>query len=297
MGPELCAMFPLTEILTPIDFSERCLGAARYGDALARRFNARMTLLHVLEPIRYDVSALEFGGAVANDLAASRGEQAKKQLDSFMAEELAGVRVERAVVDGDPARKIVGYAHDHRSSLITLPTHGHGPFRRFILGSVTAKVLHDADCPVWTGVHLEDAPSVESIGFHTIVCGLDLGAQSRKTLCWAAEMAKAFDARLTLVHAHPCIESKPGEYFDHDLTRDVAKGAEEELEKLRQGVAPNAEIVVEGGDAPSVVCRVAESRHANLLVIGRGSAAGLFGRLRTNAYAIIRQSPCPVVSV
>jgi hypothetical protein len=33
------------------------------------------------------------------------------------------------------------------------------------------------------------------------------------------------------------------------------------------------------------------------VIIGRGSAAGDFGRLRTNSYAIIRQSPCPVVSV
>jgi nucleotide-binding universal stress UspA family protein len=55
--------------------------------------------------------------------------------------------------------------------------------------------------------------------------------------------------------------------------------------------------VVEGGDAPHVVCGAAESRQADLLVIGRGSAAGMFGRLRTSAYAIIRQSPCPVVSV
>jgi len=39
-----------------------------------------------------------------------------------------------------------------------MPTHGLGGFRRFLLGSVTAKVLHDADCPVWTGVHLERAP-------------------------------------------------------------------------------------------------------------------------------------------
>jgi len=46
-----------------------------------------------------------------------------------------------------------------------------------------------------------------------------------------------------------------------------------------------------------VVCRTAERVQADLLVIGRGSAAGIFGRLRTNAYAIIRQSPCPVVSV
>ena len=58
-----------------------------------------------------------------------------------------------------------------------------------------------------------------------------------------------------------------------------------------------AEIAVEGGDPPRVICQVAAANHADLLVIGRGSAAGLFGRLRTNAYAIIRQSPCPVVSV
>ena len=40
-----------------------------------------------------------------------------------------------------------------------MPTHGYGPFRRFILGSNTAKVLHDADCPVWTGVHVEEIPA------------------------------------------------------------------------------------------------------------------------------------------
>jgi nucleotide-binding universal stress UspA family protein len=177
--------------------------------------------------------------------------------------------------------------------LIALPTHGHGPFRRFILGSVTAKVLHDADCPVWTGVHLEQAPKVGSIVFRSLVCALDLGPQSRKALAWAAAMAGEFKARLTLVHALPCIESRPGEYFDQELVADLAKSAREELEKLRA----EAELVVEGGDAPHVVCGAAESRQADLLVIGRGSAAGMFGRLRTNAYAIIRQSPCPVVSV
>ena len=38
-----------------------------------------------------------------------------------------------------------------------MPTHGFGPLRRFLLGSVAAKVLHDAQCPVWTSVHT-DAP-------------------------------------------------------------------------------------------------------------------------------------------
>jgi nucleotide-binding universal stress UspA family protein len=77
----------------------------------------------------------------------------------------------------------------------------------------------------------------------------------------------------------------------------LSKAAREELAHLQQEMRAEAETVVEGGDPPQVVSRLAAERKADLLVIGRGSAAGLFGRLRTNAYAIIRQSPCPVVSV
>ncbi len=290
-------MFPLTRILLPVDFSERCLGATRYAEALAGHFHSEITLLHVLEPIRYEFSTLEFGGTVMNDLVANRAEVARKQLETFLEEELRAVRVKRELIEGDPASRIVDYAHRERINLITLPTHGYGPFRRFILGSVTAKVLHDADCPVWTGVHLEEAPRVESIAFRTILCAVDLGPQSRKALAWAAEMANEFEARLVLVHANPCVESRPGEYFDHELASDLAEGARAELKKLSENAGAAAEIFVDGGDAPHVVCRAAEKFEADLLVIGRGSAAGLFGRLRTNAYAIIRQSPCPVVSV
>lgn len=73
----------------------------------------------------------------------------------------------------------------------------------------------------------------------------------------------------------------------------MAESAREELARLQQDMRAGAETLVEGGDPPQVICQLA----ADLLVIGRGSAAGLFGLLRTNAYAIIRQSPCAVVSV
>jgi nucleotide-binding universal stress UspA family protein len=201
------------------------------------------------------------------------------------------------LVEGDPARKIVEYAHAERVNLIALPTHGYGPFRRFILGSVTAKVLHDADCPVLTGVHMERPASGEPVRFRTIVCAVDLGPQSKKALCWASQMATEFGAKLAVVHAIPHIESKPGEYFDRELAAELARGGREELEKLTSEVGATAEIHVAGGDAPQVVCRAAQEFHGDLMVIGRGSAAGLFGRLRTNAYAIIRGSPCAVASV
>ncbi len=290
-------MVPLSKILLPVDFSERCLGACRYAASLASHFKAEIVLLHVVEPLRYDFGELEFAGTVANDVMQGRMALARQQLDTYLAPELANARVSRVLVEGDPARQIVDYAHDQQAGLIAMPTHGYGPFRRFILGSVTAKVLHDADCPVLTGVHLEEAPDLATLALRTIVCAVDLGPQSRKTLCWASQMATEFGARLVLAHTVPCIEARPGEYFDKGLADEVAGGARQELALLQQEMHAEAEIVVEGGDPPHAICRVAAEKKADLLVIGRGSAAGLFGRLRTNAYAIIRQSPCPVASV
>jgi len=289
-------MFPLAKILLPVDFSERSLGAARYAEALGAHFASEICLLHVLEPMRYDLSTLEFGGTVVGELMATRAAQAREQLEGFLRDELQGVHVRRILLEGDPARRIIEFAHDEKVNLIALPTHGYGPFRRFILGSVTAKVLHDADCPVLTGVHMEEAPTAGSLAFRTILCAVDLGPQSRKALCWAAHMAADYRARLMLAHAVPCI-ARPGEQFDPALSDEVNRAARQEIESLRATLHAEAELCVEGGDPPQVVCRIAEQLKADLMVIGRGSAAGLFGRLRTNAYAIIRQSPCAVVSV
>jgi len=55
--------------------------------------------------------------------------------------------------------------------------------------------------------------------------------------------------------------------------------------------------LVVAGDVPHTVCAQAEELGADVLVIGRSSESGLLGRLRTNAYAIIRGAHCPVVSV
>ncbi len=290
-------MFPPTRILLPLDFSERCSGATRYAEALASHFGASIALVHVIEPLRYSVASMEAGMVATGEMAASLRVQAEEQMQAFTCEGLDRLKVTRVLLEGDPAQRIVEYAHDEEASLIVMPTHGYGPFRRLLLGSVTAKVLHDSDCPVFTGVHMEQPPAPPGTEFRRILCAVDLGPQSKKALCWAGQMASAFEARLTLMHAVPRIESRPGEYFDRELAADVSHSAREELEKLNAEMGTGAEVVVEGGDPPKVVCAVAERVGAQLLVIARGSAAGVYGRLRTNAYAIIRGSPCAVVSV
>jgi nucleotide-binding universal stress UspA family protein len=285
----------LERVLLPVDFSDRSLGAARYAACVARHFQSVVTVLHVLQPPHYEFAALEVGGPMLSELFANRTIQVRKELDEFVAGEFEGVETERALIEGDPARRIVDYAHERKMDLIVIPTHGYGPFRRFILGSVTAKVLHDADCPVWTGVHLEQAPAAKSIPFNNVICAIDLGPQSCKVLGWASRIASEFGARLTVVHAAPCAAVQaqaPDAAWQESLLREVR----EQIERLASR-PQDAEVLVEGGDPPAVVRSTAEKRHGDLLVIGRGSAAGKFGRLRMNAYAIIRESPCPVVSV
>ena len=289
-------MRSLNKIVLPVDFSERSLGAARYGKTLATHFDSELTLLHVLTPPHYEFGALEIGGSMLSELYVNRAAQVEKELASFLVDELAGLNVRRVVLEGDPAREIVEFAHSEKAGLIVMPTHGYGPFRQFILGSITAKVLHDADCPVWTGVHLEEAPPVEAMAFDHILCALDLGPQSCQTLERAAAMQARFGTRLTVLHVTTGLQH-PQEVPDPEWRADMVRGAREELDRLQQQRGTKAELLIEAGDPAKIVCEVAQLQKADLVVIGRGSAGGVFGRLRTNAYAIIRQSPCPVVSV
>jgi nucleotide-binding universal stress UspA family protein len=287
---------PLSHILAPVDFSEKSECAARYAEALQRRFGSRITLLHVLPPPHYEFGAMEVGGSVLEELFRSRAEQAKKDLDAFLAEELPPGNAERLIVEGDPAAKIVRTAHDLGASLIVMPTHGYGTFRRFILGSVTAKVLHDADCPVWTGVHME-AARVEDVRLGKVAVGLDLRSQSERTLMWARRFAQEVGAEVALVHVMPSLEGPGGEPLDPDWQRRMEAAAEEEIGGLMKRLGWEAPVRIGSGDVPETVCRLAKEWGADLLVIGRGSASGVLGRLRANAYSIIRQSECPVVSV
>lgn len=290
-------MLALDKILLPVDFSGRSCGAARYLEALTTSFSPEVILLHVIPPPHYEFSALEVGGAVLNDLLASRTEQVRKQLETFLSDEMAAIGPKRVLLEGDPARKIVEYAETNGVRLIMMPTHGYGGFRRFILGSVTAKVLHDSVIPVMTGVHLEQAPKVGEIHFRHIIAGVDLGPQSEHALRWAAEFAASFGAKVTMVHAVPCIQAPADEFFHADFAAQMNAEARDRAEQLRTEAGIHADIVISNGDAASVLTAAALQQKSDLMVIARGSAAGIPGRLRTNAYAIIRQSPCPVVSV
>lgn len=289
---------PLLErILIPVDFSERSFGAARYVEALADPHACEITLVHVATPLNYELSALDVGGAVLSELNTDRSAELRAQLDDFLIDDLKPYRVRRLLLDGDPAKRIVELAQADRSSLIVMPTHGYGMFRRFLLGSVTAKVLHDADCPVCTGVHIEEAPAVEKIRFRKVMVAVDLcPGQALKAIAWGATFAEQYGAELVVAHAYPSLESRGGDEVE-GWRENATRTATAEIARMQLKLGVDAPVLLEAGEPAAVVTNLAVRENVDLLVIGRGSAAGVFGRLRANAYAIIRQSPCPVVSV
>lgn len=74
--------------------------------------------------------------------------------------------------------------------------------------------------------------------------------------------------------------------------------ARKDIEKLQAEVgADNVSICIQEGEVAHEVCSFAQAIGTDLIVIGRSDQADGAGRLRTNAYAIIRQAPCPVLSV
>ena len=176
-----------------------------------------------------------------------------------------------------------------------MPTHGYGVFRRFLLGSVTSKVLHDLGCPVLTGAHLTEQGGSGNIAISNIVCAIDRDAQSRDTLEWASSLAVDFQARLSVVHAIPRLDPSLG--VSSDLKAQMEATVREEIGNPQStAAAKKMAVSIQEGDVADAVCGYAKSVGAHLVVIGRGKDRQM-GRLRTNAYGIIRQSPCPVVSI
>lgn len=283
-------------ILFPVDFSDRCLGAAPFAAAMVARSAGRLVLLHVVENPIARPGELDFGALAFESDVESRTEAARAQLERFARSALPGIDAERVLLTGDPARLIVKQAHELKADLIMMPTHGYGAFRRFILGSVTAKVLHDADVPVWTSAHAEDAERSQAERMESILCAVDLNAAAERALRMAAEFSGASGAKLVVAHAVPSSDALPERFMDREVRQHLIEEARRLLEDRMRSAGVQAELWIGGGQPEEVVKLAAEQFRCDLLFIGRGEHSGL-GRLRKHGYAIVRESPCPVISV
>lgn len=144
-------MIDLKRILVSTDFSETSQAALRYGVELARRFRARLYLLHV-PPDPGEAAEAEYPIGIFDIMQNDAHDRLLHLLTDAEASEL---RPECAMRLGAPADEIVKYATEHEIDLIVLGTHGRKGVARLVLGSVAENVVRHAPCPVLTVHHPE----------------------------------------------------------------------------------------------------------------------------------------------
>jgi nucleotide-binding universal stress UspA family protein len=289
-------MLNIKHILFPIDFSERSSGAIPFVESIARRYSARITLLSVAQPFFYTAMGDPAGETViVNTEALLHGLQAR--LNNSLTNDFAGLHVDRLAEIDDPAQSIVDFAHTQGVDLIMMPTHGYGPFRSLLLGSVAAKVLHDVNCPVWTAAHVPKPPAADHVECRTVLCAVDGGPDSASLMKWASEFSSDAGAALRLVHVVAGMEGSLSRQLDREFEEEMGNQARQRIEGLQASTGVPAPLSVVTGNVADGVRDEASRHEAALVVIGRGLLQATFGRLRTHAYGIIRQSPCPVLSV
>ena len=288
-------------ILFPVDFSARSHAAVPHVRAMAEHFGASVTLLHVVEGPAAWAAANDGGYFVEFDVPRLMKE-ADERLAAFAAVDFPAsspnsAAVTRLVELGDPGSSVAELAKAWHSDLIMMPTHGRGIFRSALLGSVTAKVLHDAHCAVWTGAHLEDAELPSHTSIKTVMCALDLEDGSLDLLEATAHFADAWKANGYIVHSVPGADTRPAMYFDQPLEAFLKDNARKSITKLQKDAGTAFGVCLETGNVSDVVHDAATHHNADLMVIGRGTINRFAGRLRTHAYGIIRDAGCPVLSL
>jgi nucleotide-binding universal stress UspA family protein len=294
-------MIRITHILCPVDFSEISQHALDHAAAIARWYEARLTLLYVFAnfPVM-DVPPLVLEQADRERLMAGmRGMAAAvpQQVPfDFRIEEAPYVHEE-----------ILAQVAATQTGLLVLGTHGRSGFQRLFLGSVTEKVIRKATCP--TLVVPPRAPYVPAgapIQFRRILCPVDFSASALDALTYAINMAEEADAQLTLLHVvefqPPLVEAPMMPAPELSRVHEAASAdARHKLHALIPDAARTyctVETAVVEGRAYREILRQATDRQSDLIVMGvhgRGTLdLMVFG---STTHHVIRASACPVLIV
>src|SRR5215471_6719740 len=141
-------MLKFERILCPVDFSEFSAKACDYAYSLARQYQAKLFLEHVVQPLTVAYPYFAFPVPVG-DMYLDLEAEAKKHLEEFAkGYRRNGIEPELVVQKGLLPESILAFAHRNQMDLIVMGTHGRQGFDRLTLGSVTEKVLRKARCPV-----------------------------------------------------------------------------------------------------------------------------------------------------
>ena len=299
-------MIEFRRILCPIDLSESSGRSLAHAAGLARWYEARLTVLHVVptfDPVQ--VRSGDLSDPVRIVYPTPREEVIADMMRLAIDE--AGVAPDAtfAAESGDPATTIVDQALAMPADLLVMGTHGHRGFKRLLLGSVTESVLREAPCPVLTVPPHARATTSAAVTFEHILCPMDFSPAALQAMGFALDLARQANGAVTLLHAIEWLAEEEPRVHAHFSVQEYRRHLTQDAhQRLRALVAEESrtwcaiEPVVVIGRAYREILQAAESKPADLIVMGAQGRGGvglaLFG---STTQQVVRGATCPVLTV
>lgn len=307
----------IKSILVPLDGSElaeRTLGTAA---ELAARLSASLVLVTILDKAEAGkpgtASPASAGPARPREPSAQPGESADVSARRYLedrAKQLAAQRQVRSVVRfGDAASSIVEAATAESADMIAMTTRGRSGLARGLLGSVTDRVIQVSQLPVLVMRPETAAPHGQAARpFSNVVVPLDGSERAELALPLAAEIARAYGARLDLVRVVSLLQVGyaadlyvPVTGYDPYSREELEKDAAEYLERVatserREGLA--VECHVSYGNPRAQVSEIVSGMPDSLIALTtRGHTGATRWVLGSTADGLIRTAPVPTLVV
>ncbi|MFD1648064.1 universal stress protein [Haloarchaeobius litoreus] len=277
------------QILVPTDGSECATSAVGYAEDLASHYDATVHVLSVL-----DSRSAE--NAPEQEQSGSRAEAIVDEAGAEVSE--ADLPVERAVRSGVPYRVILEYVSDADIDIVVMGTHGRTGVERYLLGSVTEKVLRRSDVPVLTVRDTADG-SVH-YPYESVLIPTDGSAAAEAAADVGLDVAGRYGSRLNVVSIVDAFSM--GLDVRSELMTDALEEAAEEAvdsiaDRADDSVA-GVETAVGYGRPYKKLRRYIEDNDVDLVVMGTHGRTGLERYLLGSVTEkIVRTSPVPVLTI
>jgi len=290
------------QILVPVDFSEHASSALGHAAVLAGVTGGQLQLVHVVEhTVLSHPSFWSAEPALADELHTQALGTAQQLIDRFIQEHspILGASTSGRVVSGSVPGALVDYASESGAGLIVVSTHGRTGFARWLMGSVSERLLRVAPCSVLVvrGGRPGTAPEIRRL-----LCAVDLSEHSRRALEVAAQLARGLGASLEVLHAWAVPFHVDAGASRDGLLERMRDNAHAELDAFiaRAALPPDTLVstsVVSGPPTAAITEHVASS-HPDLLVLGTHGYGGVKRMvLGSVAEALARYSSCATLVV
>ncbi len=293
----------ILKILATTDFSDASRDGVRYAISLADKLGSSVALFHVIQPSTW---LSDLGAVLPVPDDSEMVTSARAQLASLAQRESQGGAVATCSVSvraGNPFQAITTAALECAADLIVIATHGHTRAEHFLLGSTAERVVRHAPCPVLT-VPGRTKPARKGFKLGKILVPIDFSKLSDDALPWAEFLSARFGADVVLLHVMEkhSINYLPGREPDRDDYAPWMRKSEADLAhtagRMRQFTEAKVSAVVRDGKPFEVICQMAKTLGADLIVLTTHGHTGLKHVLvGSTAERVVRHAPCPVLTV